>query len=151
MSTKNTRALRTCTKEFWICRNLYKRKTTKLHFHWGIIIGDFLGIYICRLSLMRNFQLSLSMSLWFGFIVTCINDILYLDATGQVVKKIKEFNRILYYCLSVRHPFGSFPLLPVAEYISSVHTADAIRSFLMYLRRKEKTYFQIMLTHLIFK
>ena len=71
------------------------------------------------------------------FHVLARRDIIYLDATGNIVERIKPFKRIYYYALTVRHPFGLSPPLPVAEYITSSHTTDSLRHFLLTFREKE--------------
>ena len=71
----------------------------------------------------------------------CKKDPLYIDATGTVVEDIKEYKRILYYCVAVRNPLGGTPPLPVVEYITSNHTVTSIRSPLISLRAKEKDLF----------
>ena len=68
----------------------------------------------------------------------CQRDPLYIDATGTLTEKLKNYPRILYYCFAVRHPFGGSSALPVAEYISSTHT---IRFPLINLFDKEKKLF----------
>ena len=73
------------------------------------------------------------------FHVLAPRDIIYLDATGNIVERIKPFKRIYYYALTVRHLFGLSPPLPVAEYITSSHTTDSLRHFLLTFREKENT------------
>eukprot|EP00112_Aurelia_sp_Birch-Aquarium-sp1_P016905 Seg387.10 transcript_id=Seg387.10/GoldUCD/mRNA.D3Y31 product="hypothetical protein" protein_id=Seg387.10/GoldUCD/D3Y31 len=68
-------------------------------------------------------------------------DILYLDATGTVVKQLKSFKRILFYSLCVRHPYGKSPPLPVTKFLSSSHRKEAISRSLSLLREKEKMIF----------
>ena len=71
----------------------------------------------------------------------CRKDPIYIDATGTLTEKMKQYPRILYYCFAVRHPFGGTPPLPVVEYISSNHGVDSIRSPIIALRGKEKVIF----------
>ena len=61
------------------------------------------------------------------FHVLSSRDILYLDATGNIVEN----------CLTIRHPFGLAPPFPVGEYITSSHTIESLRFFFMSLREKE--------------
>ena len=65
-------------------------------------------------------------------------DILYIDATGNVVEKIPGFKRILLYTLALRHPYSNLVALPVAQYVTSSHTVTSIASFLMKFREVEK-------------
>ena len=68
-------------------------------------------------------------------------DILYFDATGGVVEKLRQYKRILYYAFCVRHPYGKTPPLPVAEFVSSSHTKDSISRSISMFREKEKLIF----------
>ena len=59
------------------------------------------------------------------------NLILYLDATGSIVRKIDKFHkRILYYALTVKHPEAKTSPIPLAEMTSSEHTNVEIAHFL---------------------
>ena len=64
-------------------------------------------------------------------------DILYIDATGTVIDKIKGYGRLLCYVAAIRHPFGKSPPLPIAEYITTMHDQFSIRQFLMAIHEKE--------------
>lgn len=66
------------------------------------------------------------------------NLVLYLDATGSLIKKPQEVKKaIFYYALAVRHPLESSPL-PVAEMMSNDHTIPSITHFLDLFRRAYK-------------
>ena len=65
------------------------------------------------------------------------NNIIYIDATGSVTDKIKRLNRILYYAVVIRHPYGKTPPLPICEFISSSHDQYAIGTFLRAIHEKE--------------
>ena len=71
----------------------------------------------------------------------CQNDIAYIDATGRVTLESKDYKRILLYMLCVRHPYGKNPPLPIAQYLSSSHNVESIRSFFMIMQEKEKNVF----------
>ena len=75
------------------------------------------------------------------FHTLCPRDILYFDATGNIVASIKPFKQIYYYSLTIRHPFGLAPPVPMAEYIMSSHTTESLRHFIMTLREKENIVF----------
>ena len=68
----------------------------------------------------------------------CQKDIIYLDATGGIIKPYNNFNKILLYSLVMRHPYGSCHAIPAAEYISSSHSVSSIRMFLVKFRELEK-------------
>ena len=68
----------------------------------------------------------------------CSKDILYLDATGGLVTKVPQFEKIFLYSLAMRHPFGKTFPLPTGMYITSVHTTESVRFFLMTIREQEK-------------
>ena len=67
-----------------------------------------------------------------------IPDMLYFDATGSLFDDVNEFNRILCYFLTTRHPFGSTPPVPLFEFVSSEHTVGAIQRGLQDLRCYER-------------
>ena len=69
-----------------------------------------------------------------------IPDMLYFDATGSLFDDFNEFNRILFYSLTTRHPFGSTPPVPLFEFVSSEHTVGAIQRGLQDLRCYERVY-----------
>ena len=68
-------------------------------------------------------------------------DIVYLDATGGIVKKLTPYNKIFLYSLALRHPFGKTFPVPAALYITNVHTTDSVRFMLMSMREKERFLF----------
>ena len=68
-------------------------------------------------------------------------DILYADASGNLISNIDSFKKIFNYCLSLRHPLSRAPPLPVMECISSEHTEDAVRKMLVQFRGKEFSVF----------
>ena len=65
----------------------------------------------------------------------------FLDATGSVVRKLRNCKRILYYELSVRNPIGSGCSISVAAMLSSDHTVTAVSHFLQSFRDAEKRIF----------
>ena len=67
-------------------------------------------------------------------------DISYLDATGTIVGN-HEGKRVLYYALVLGHPVEGNPPLPIAEMITSDHSATNIRAFLERLKRDESRVF----------
>ena len=71
------------------------------------------------------------------FHVLSTHDILYLDATCNIIGRIKPYKQIYYYALTVRHPFGLSSPIPVAEYIISSHTTESLRHFFLTVREKE--------------
>eukprot|EP00112_Aurelia_sp_Birch-Aquarium-sp1_P007934 Seg1866.7 transcript_id=Seg1866.7/GoldUCD/mRNA.D3Y31 product="Sentrin-specific protease 1" protein_id=Seg1866.7/GoldUCD/D3Y31 len=71
----------------------------------------------------------------------CSKDVMFFDATGTVVEKLKGCKRILIYSLTTRNPFGKSPPVPLAELISSSHTSGSIRRLFTLLREKEKMIF----------
>ena len=76
------------------------------------------------------------------FHVLSTRDILYLDATGNIIERIKPYKQIYYYALTVRHSFGLASPIPVAEYITSSHTTESLRHFFLTVREKEGIVFQ---------
>ena len=60
----------------------------------------------------------------------CRKDIIYLDATGSVMKKFAHHKDHQIYTLLVRHPYAGGPSLPVATNITTRHDAGSIRRFL---------------------
>lgn len=65
------------------------------------------------------------------------DDILFIDATGSMVRQLKNFKKILYYAAIIRHPFDCGPPMPVAEYITSNQDPFSIRRFLNMIQEKE--------------
>eukprot|EP00794_Sanderia_malayensis_P015499 gene15499-17078_t len=65
-------------------------------------------------------------------------DVLFVDATGTIIEKIRGFKRILFYSLTTRNPLGKTPAIPISELISSTHTAGGISRLFSVLRDKEK-------------
>ncbi len=65
------------------------------------------------------------------------NDILYIDATGSLVRQMKNYKRLLYYAAVIRHPYNCGLPMPIAEYITSNHNCFSIRSFLTMIHKKE--------------
>ena len=68
----------------------------------------------------------------------CSKDILFFDATGTIVEAVKGFKKLLLYSLTTRNPFNKSPPVPVAELISSSHTAGSIQRLFSLLREKER-------------
>ena len=68
-------------------------------------------------------------------------EILGIDATGSVVRKINNFEKMFLYAITIRHPFGKTFRLPGALYITSDHTIESVRYFIMCLREKERNLF----------
>ncbi|CAK6965265.1 hypothetical protein D5F01_LYC09263 [Scomber scombrus] len=65
------------------------------------------------------------------FFDRCKEDIVYLDATGSIVRKGKGQTSPFYvYELVVRHPTKGSSPLPVATYITSDHTTASVSHFL---------------------
>ena len=69
---------------------------------------------------------------------TAKRDYFFIDATGSLFKRVTGYAKLLYYALVVRHPFAKHIPLPIAEYITSKHTADSISFFLRTIRQLEK-------------
>ena len=69
---------------------------------------------------------------------SCKRDYIFTDATGGLFSKISGYKQLLFYTLVVRHPFPGNPSIPVAEYITSSHTAESFGLFLSTLRQAEK-------------
>lgn len=67
----------------------------------------------------------------------CQNDIIYIDATGRVTLESKDFKRILLCTLFVRQTYGETAPLPIAQYLSSSHNVELIRSFFITLQEKK--------------
>ena len=67
-----------------------------------------------------------------------VKDIVYLDATGGVVKKMSPYEKIFLYAVALRHPFGKTFPVPAALYLTSVHHTESVRHLLMCMREKEK-------------
>ena len=101
---------------------------------WGYIQGLTIDNTLIRLVLFDDPMITL-------FHTIATRDIIYLDATGNIVENVKLFKRIYYYSLTLRHPFGLAPPIPVAEYITSSHTVESLRVFFMTLREKESVVF----------
>ena len=68
---------------------------------------------------------------------TVRNDILFIDATGSVVRQPRYLKKILYYACVIRHPYNLSPPVPVAEFISSNQDQFAIRRFFSMIHEKE--------------
>lgn len=68
---------------------------------------------------------------------TVQHDILFIDATGSLVKQSNYLNSLLYYAAVIRHPFNLSPPMPIAEFISSNQDQYAIRNFLNTIHEKE--------------
>ena len=68
-------------------------------------------------------------------------EILGIEATGSVVRKTNNFEKIFLYAITIQHPSGKpFPL-PGALYITGNHTIESVRYFIMCLREKERSFF----------
>ena len=68
-------------------------------------------------------------------------EILGIEATGSVVRKINNFEKIFLYAITIQHPFGKTFPLPGALYITGNHTTESVRYFIMCLREKERSLF----------
>ena len=68
----------------------------------------------------------------------CKKDIVYLDATGNIITEIKPYKTVYMYAIGLRHPFGDTFPLPTGMYITNDHGAESVRYFLMKLREAEK-------------
>ena len=94
-------------------------------------------IQFCNIAKEVNIALFTEGSLrWYH--ESCKRDYIFTDATGGLFSKISGYKRLLFYTLVVRHPFPGNPPIPVAEYITSSHTADSFGMFLSTLRQAEK-------------
>ena len=64
------------------------------------------------------------------------------DATGSVVRKINNFEKIFLHAITIWHHYlgKTFPL-PGALYITSNHIIESVRYFIMCLRKKERSLF----------
>ena len=68
--------------------------------------------------------------------------IFYVDATGGLFEDIRDAGQVLYYAMVLGHPFGSAPLLPVAELVTNSHTSDSIKRLFQELRYREREVFK---------
>ena len=64
------------------------------------------------------------------FVDVCKRDIIYLDATGSVMKKSGEQKDFQIYTLLGRHPNEGGPALPIATSVTTCHDTRSIRNFL---------------------
>ena len=70
---------------------------------------------------------------WFQEIF--FRDWIFIDATGFRSLNVPGYKKLLYYALVTRHPFDSYPPLPVAEYITTDQTNDFIYLFLSQIQK----------------
>ena len=68
-------------------------------------------------------------------------DIIYIDATGNLFSNEKTYNRLLYYAIVIRNPYPQNSPIPVVEYISSQHTAQSIGLMIRKLKERERAIF----------
>ena len=59
----------------------------------------------------------------------------FIDTTGLLFRDVKPYKRLLYYAVTVRHPFPGKPPLPVAEYITSDHFKDFLKFFISHVNK----------------
>ena len=69
-------------------------------------------------------------------------DVLYLDATGQLTLDLLDFKRTLHYMFCVRHPYYKTPPLPIGHYITGSHNIESVRSFIRVIQEKERVVYQ---------
>ena len=94
-------------------------------------------VQFCNIAKEINIALFTEGSLrWYH--ESCKRDYIFTNATGGFFSKISGYKRLLFYTLVVRHPFPGNPPIPVAEYITSSHTAESFGMFLSTLRQAEK-------------
>ena len=69
------------------------------------------------------------------------NEIFRIGATGSVVRKTNNFEKIFLYAITIRHPFGKTFPLPGALYITGNDTIESVTYFIMCFREKERSLF----------
>ena len=104
-------------------RNVPKSKF--IGFIHDVAIIDQLRIILTHSSLLRTYNKLVS------------KDILYVDATGNIVEKIKKYKRIYLYTLCLHHLYGVLTPLSMGQFISSAHSTSAIVNFLVTFRQLE--------------
>ena len=88
----------------------------------GAFIRD-IGAKLPRVVLFTDAQIKF-------FVDVCKRDIIYLDATGSVMKKSGEQKGFQIYTLLGRHPNEGGPALFVATSVTTCHDTRSIRNFL---------------------
>ena len=68
----------------------------------------------------------------------CKSDVIFIDATGSVVRKIDGCNQILYYELSCRNPKAGEARCPVAAMVTEDHSMSSISNWLTSFIHAEK-------------
>ena len=68
----------------------------------------------------------------------CKKDVIFLDATGSVVRS-HNHKRVLYYEISCRHPIEGQPTIPVSSMISSSHAEKDVRHWFHSFRFAEQS------------
>ena len=63
----------------------------------------------------------------------------FIDVTGLLFRDVKPYKRLLYYAITVRHPFPGKPPLPVAEYITSDHCKDSLIFFISHVSKYDRS------------
>ena len=76
------------------------------------------------------------------------NEILRIDATGSVVRKINNFEKIFLYAITIRYPLGKTFPLPGALHITGNHTTESAR-YHAFKRKREKFVFKESSTRMI--
>ena len=68
---------------------------------------------------------------WFQEIF--IRDWIFIGGTGFRSLNVRCYKKLLYYALVTRHPFHGYPLIPVAEYITSDHTFNILYNKILFI------------------
>ena len=100
-------------------------------------------VYVQSLSVSPDIRIVLTTeSLIRLYHKICTKDILYFDATGKLTLESRDFKRIQLYSLCTRHPYGISPPLPLSQYITSSHSTESLRHFIITLQEREKLAFR---------
>ena len=62
----------------------------------------------------------------------CKKDVIYLDATGSIIKRSSNKINFQLYTLLIQNPYKGSPSLPVATYLINQHDASSIARFCDY-------------------
>lgn len=76
-----------------------------------------------------------SLTFWNNF---CWESVAFLDATGSMVRKTKTGSKMLYYELTVQHPYVANTSLPVAMMLTERQDQPHVTDFLNKFRHSEK-------------
>ena len=79
----------------------------------------------------------------------CKKDIIYLDATGSIIKRSSNKKDFQLYTLLVRNPYKGSSSLPVATYLTNQHDASSIARFLQLFLLECKKLFKTKRTPLL--